>query len=187
MRSPTLLPMRMNAAETSASSATADWTLLTVVSRSCTTAEIETFITDVSTTSTNIAIDSRTASRVLLVVAAVPPGCDCADTCDRPRASISHPPTAPLGSERRGWDSNPRSRKTRDSGFQDRCIRPLCHPSWAANPRYRPDYGRSGQAAAQLPRAPQADPPARAAPHLCRDRGGGGALASAGCGPDRRA
>src|SRR3954451_18141227 len=93
MRSPTLLLIRMNAAETSASSATADWTLLTVVSRSCTTAEIDTFITDVSTTSTNIAIDSRTASRVLLVVAAVPPGCDCADTCDRPaRVSTSRLP-----------------------------------------------------------------------------------------------
>ncbi len=53
----------MNAAETSASSAIADCTLLTVVSRSCTTAEIDTFISEVSTTSTNIAIDSRTASR----------------------------------------------------------------------------------------------------------------------------
>ena len=31
--------------------------------------------------------------------------------------------------KRRGWDSNPRSRLTRDSGFQDRRIRPLCHPS----------------------------------------------------------
>ena len=59
MRSPTLPPIRMNAAETSASSAIADWTPLTVVSRSSTTAEIETFISDVSTTSTNIAIDSR--------------------------------------------------------------------------------------------------------------------------------
>ena len=66
MRSPTLLPMRMNAAETSASSATADCTPLTVVFRSLTTAEIDTFITDVSTTRTNIAIESRTASRVLL-------------------------------------------------------------------------------------------------------------------------
>jgi hypothetical protein len=62
MRSPTLLPMRMNAAETRASSAIADWTPLTVVSRSCTTAEIETFIREVSTTRTNIAIDSRRAS-----------------------------------------------------------------------------------------------------------------------------
>src|SRR5690242_5674216 len=51
----------MNAAETSASSAIADWTPLAVVSRSCTTAEIETFIRDVSTTSTNIAIASRIA------------------------------------------------------------------------------------------------------------------------------
>jgi long-subunit fatty acid transport protein len=64
MRSPTLLPIRMNAAETSASRAIADWTPLTVVSRSRTTAEIDTFISDVSTTSTNMAIARRTASRM---------------------------------------------------------------------------------------------------------------------------
>src|SRR6201993_4106542 len=64
MRSPILLPMRMNAAETSASSAMADWTPLAVVSRSRTTAEIDTFISDVSTTRTNIAIARRTASLV---------------------------------------------------------------------------------------------------------------------------
>jgi hypothetical protein len=63
MRSPTLLPIRMNAADTSASSAIADWTPLTVVSRSRTTEEIDTFISEVSTTSTNIAIASRMASR----------------------------------------------------------------------------------------------------------------------------
>ena len=63
IRSPTLLPMRMNAAETRASSAIAVWTLLTVVPRSWTTAAIETFINDVSTTSTNIAIASSNASR----------------------------------------------------------------------------------------------------------------------------
>ncbi len=62
IRSPILPPIRMNAAETSASSAIADWTPLAVVSRSLTTAEIDTFISDVSTTSTNIAIESRTAS-----------------------------------------------------------------------------------------------------------------------------
>ena len=62
IRSPTLLPIRMNAAETSASSAIADWTPLTVVSRSWTTAEIDTFISDVSTTSTNIAIASSSPS-----------------------------------------------------------------------------------------------------------------------------
>ncbi len=54
----------MKAADTSASSAIVDWTLLTVVSRSSTTAEIETFISDVSTTSTNIAIASSRASRL---------------------------------------------------------------------------------------------------------------------------
>ena len=62
MRSPTLLPMRMNAADTSASSAIADCTPLTVVSRSVTTAEIDTFISDVSTTSTNMAIASSRAT-----------------------------------------------------------------------------------------------------------------------------
>ena len=65
MRSPTLLLIRMKAAETSASSAIADWTPLTVVSRSSTTAEIDTFIIDVSTTSTNIAMASKMASRGL--------------------------------------------------------------------------------------------------------------------------
>ena len=63
IRSPTLLPIRMNAADTSASSAIADWTPLTVVSRSRTTDAIDTFISEVSTTSTNIAIASSTASR----------------------------------------------------------------------------------------------------------------------------
>ena len=63
IRSPTLLPIRMKAADTSASSAIADWTPLTVVPRSCTTAEIDTFISDVSTTSTNMAIARRIASR----------------------------------------------------------------------------------------------------------------------------
>src|SRR3954453_15015028 len=53
----------MNAADTSASSAIADCTPLTVVSRSRTTAEIDTFISDVSTTRTNIAMASRIASR----------------------------------------------------------------------------------------------------------------------------
>ena len=65
MRSPTLLLIRMNAAETRASSAIADCTPLTVVSRSSTTAEIETFISEVSTTSTNMAAASSMASREL--------------------------------------------------------------------------------------------------------------------------
>ena len=65
MRSPTLLLIRMNAAETRASRAIADCTPLTVVSRSSTTAEIETFINDVSKTSTNIAAASNSPSRGL--------------------------------------------------------------------------------------------------------------------------
>ena len=63
MRSPTLLLIRMKAAETRASRAIADWTPLTVVSRSVTTAEIDTFISEVSTTSTNMAVARSTAKR----------------------------------------------------------------------------------------------------------------------------
>src|SRR6478609_4133210 len=55
----------MKAAETRASSAIADWTPLTVVSRSLTTAEIDTFISEVSTTSTNIAAASNSPRREL--------------------------------------------------------------------------------------------------------------------------
>ena len=83
MRSPVLPPMRMNAAETSASSAIAPCTPLAVVSRSSTTAEIETFISDVSNTSTNIAIASRRARRPLNFVSA-------------PGASAMVHPTTPL-------------------------------------------------------------------------------------------
>jgi len=60
-----LLLIRMNAADTSASSAIADWMLLTDVPRSVATAVIDTFMIEVSTTSTNIAIARSTASRVL--------------------------------------------------------------------------------------------------------------------------
>ena len=55
----------MNAAETSASSAIADCTPLAVVSRSVMTAEIDTFIKEVSTTSTNMAAASSSISRRL--------------------------------------------------------------------------------------------------------------------------
>ena len=48
--------------------ATADWTPLTVVSRSWTTAEIDTFMNDVSITNTNIAAASRMPCR------GIPPG-----------------------------------------------------------------------------------------------------------------
>src|SRR3954454_7735948 len=65
MRSPTLLLIRMNAAETSDSRAMADCTPLAVVSRSSMTAEIDTFISDVSTTRTNMAMASSTIRRRL--------------------------------------------------------------------------------------------------------------------------
>ena len=55
MRSPSFELVRMNAAETSASRAIADCTPLAVVCRSLMTAEIDTFIRDVSTTRTNMA------------------------------------------------------------------------------------------------------------------------------------
>ncbi len=55
----------MKAAETRASSAMADWTPLAVVCRSLMTAEIDTFISDVSTTSTNMAMANRSARRGL--------------------------------------------------------------------------------------------------------------------------
>ena len=62
--------MRMKAADTRASSAIVPCTPLAVAFRSWTTYEIETFISDVSKTSTNIAIESRTASLVEPVDAA---------------------------------------------------------------------------------------------------------------------
>src|SRR4051794_1599348 len=75
--------MRMNAAETRASSAIALCTALTVVSRSLTTDAIDTFISDVSTTSTNIAAARTSESRVL------PP---CLGEALTRRASRSAPP-----------------------------------------------------------------------------------------------
>ena len=89
IRSPTLLLIRMNAADTSASSAIADWTPLTVVPRSLTTAEIDTFISDVSTTSTNIAIEMRMARRELPAASpgAITPAC----------AVMCPPPLVPSG------------------------------------------------------------------------------------------
>src|SRR4051812_13190537 len=72
----------MNAAETRASSAIALCTELTVVSRSSTTDAIETFISDVSTTRTNIAAASTSGSR---------PGVFCVRFADRacgPRSLI---------------------------------------------------------------------------------------------------
>src|SRR3954462_12858694 len=62
-RSPILLPIRMNAADTSPPRPPAHWPALAVVSRSWTTAEIDTFISEVSMTNTNIAIASSTPSR----------------------------------------------------------------------------------------------------------------------------
>ena len=49
----------MKAADTRASRAIADWTPLAVVCRSLITAEIDTFMSDVSTTKTNMAMASK--------------------------------------------------------------------------------------------------------------------------------
>ena len=81
----------MNAADTSASRAMADWTPLTVVSRSSTTAEIETFISDVSTTRTNIAIESRMASFCPPAGGAVASGVGKASMVGRSRVTRRHP------------------------------------------------------------------------------------------------
>src|SRR3954466_10759904 len=75
IRSPILLLIRMNAADTRASRAIADWTRLTVVPRSWTTAEIDTFMSDVSTTRTNIAM-ARRRPRRMLIGASVSAWCD---------------------------------------------------------------------------------------------------------------
>ena len=97
MRSPILLPIRMNAAETSASSAIADWMPLTVVPRSWTTAEIDTFMIDVSTTRTNIAIASRIARRPSVLV----------DSCGLSATTSAMHPPAPAS---RASSSDPASR-----------------------------------------------------------------------------
>src|SRR4029079_11677995 len=83
----------MNAADTSASSAIADCTPLAVVCRSCTTAEIDTFMIDVSTTSTNIAIASSRASLLEPVAGVLDPLLTAA-TLQAFRASEGNPPAA---------------------------------------------------------------------------------------------
>ena len=98
---PTLLPMRMNAADTSASSAIADWTPLTaVVPTSRTTAEMDTFMIDVSTTSTNIAIANKMASGRFIGDSSVvwmPPFSSAAGTIDSPMAGDQQNPVATYG------------------------------------------------------------------------------------------
>src|SRR3954453_18194899 len=115
-RSPSLLLIRMNAAETRASSAIALWTELTFVSRSFTTAAIETFISDVSTTSTNIAAASTNGSRRL------PPGGRAAPSAaasvtrrHRPRSS-SFQPSSPSAQHEALGDLDDALKAKRDSG-----------------------------------------------------------------------
>ena len=84
MRSPIFELIKMNAADTSASRAMADCTPLAVVCKSWTTAEIDTFISEVSTTRTNIAMASRSASLGFGVSCAPPRARAVRSRWDRP-------------------------------------------------------------------------------------------------------
>ena len=88
-----MLLIRMKAAETSASIATADWTPLTVVSRSSTTAEIDTFMNDVSITNTNIAAAAPSPSRR-------PPAAARPAPVLRPPSGAGHAPRPPAPTRR---------------------------------------------------------------------------------------
>src|SRR6478735_6385995 len=99
-RSPTLLLMRMNAADTSASIATADWTPLTVVSRSWTTAEIDTFMNEVSITNTNIAAASRMPCRGIPLETSA--GSTLSTTANVPLPAASR--CGPRANARRHWN-----------------------------------------------------------------------------------
>ena len=85
----------MKAAETKASKAIAVWTPLAVVCRSRTTAEIDTFMNDVSTTRTNMAAARRIASRGL---APLPVGTAFSGSELIPALRGGRPPTWPVGS-----------------------------------------------------------------------------------------
>ncbi len=66
--------------------------------------------------------------------------------------------------QRRAWDSNPRRRGYRLSGFQDRRTRPLCEPSW------RPE--RNGHRGVVRPTTDSDGPPVRiVSPRLSHARG----------------
>src|SRR4051794_16767759 len=160
-RSPSLLPIRMNAADTSASNATAACTPLAVVSRSRTTAEIDTFISEVSMTNTNIAIASSTPRRGVpdaggaLMPRSIPDGTAPADEvlprrgtrgslladAKRSAASTSGAPSpgwpparSPAGRdcEAEGEGFEPSVDRKAHNGFRDRPVQPLRHPSAGA-------------------------------------------------------
>src|SRR4051812_5188691 len=102
--------MRMKAAETNASSAMADCTPLAVVSRSVMTADIDTFISEVSTTRTNIAIASKIIRRrfvepgdSLTVAGSVLMTIPCSDG-----ARTSGRTPGPFGAARAGEDTGAR-------------------------------------------------------------------------------
>src|SRR5262249_15519448 len=121
----------MKAAETSASSAIADWTPLAVVSRSWTTAEIETFISDVSTTRTNIAIASRIARRWSPFDSSATTGIEPSTAMSEERRAFRlqahHPKSTtpskgsrPREGERRGRLDRSHVRDRREPGFRPR-------------------------------------------------------------------
>src|SRR3954447_8310421 len=161
-RSPSLLPIRMNAADTSASNATAACTPLAVVSRSRTTAEIDTFISEVSMTNTNIAIASSTPRRGVpdaggaLMPRSIPDGTAPADEvppaprhagiasrdCEAQRrvdlrSAVARMAASPLsrriaGCEAEGEGFEPSVDRKAHNGFRDRPVQPLRHPSAGA-------------------------------------------------------
>ena len=113
----------MNAAETSASRAIADWTPLAVVSRSLTTAEIDTFMSDVSTTSTNIAIASSNDSRGLPTSSGLGSGSLSIRPHPLDPASTPSTPSTPvLQSRSDGRPVGPPSPSTTESGDHAVCL-----------------------------------------------------------------
>jgi hypothetical protein len=120
IRSPTLLLIRMKAAETNASSAIADCTPLAVVFKSLITAEIDTFISDVSTTRTNIAMANRTIKRRLAAGAGVVPVGESLITLQKSRFHFRRGDTGD------GDHPRPRLRDTRPAHQN--------HPTSAADP-----------------------------------------------------
>ena len=163
MRSPTLLLIRMNAAETNASRAIADCTPLTVVSRSATTAEIETFISDVSKTSTNIAAASNSPSRETDASDSPTPVCAAVVTGLYFRSRCSILPRSSLS----GWDRTTPGRVvlTRVVSARERTLNRRV--TRAAERRDRRRSGRPGPAA----RRSRATRPRLARHPTRRDRG----------------
>src|SRR3954447_9381529 len=172
--------MRMNAADTSDSIATADWTPLTVVSRSRTTAEIETFMNDVSITNTNIAEARKMPSRGSALACSSELTLETLLSYDRAQDQCagSNPPPSrtraapyrrritPCETERRPRDSkwiqqlSPAAAdrgdgaRTCDLRFRDHCRVHVHSPSGRPQQRLRSEPGWSGVRRRGRPSAP---------------------------------